>query len=131
MRVGWPEIADLSFPDEDITDWFVDGAGRQLRVTLSGGWLDSAGGSLGRTIILAIGPWSSASEVWHPARSQALVCPSEPLKDICECGFGPDSVWLAGFAAASGDWVRYEFVGQACAEWQQEAEPGTTADGGA
>lgn len=120
MRIVWPEIGGLSFPDEEILEWSIDLDRRCLQLTMFGGWLgvDEAAQRIDRRIVLTIGPWRSASEAWHPERPPGSPCPSERLAELCECGFGPDSAWLAGFAGTPiGGWVRYDFEGPATAEW--------------
>ncbi len=125
MRVVWPELAGLSFPDESVCCWDFDRAGSRLTITVTDGWLDAAGGMVGAAVELVIGPWPAFNGQRFPVGlgPQPVPDPSEPLRDLCECGFGPSSAWLAGFGAASGDWLRYEFAGPAAAACHQDAEP--------
>ena len=125
-----PALVGLSFSDCPVSAWQFDPAARLLRVVVADGHYTGVGFA-GRPVTLAVGPWVSFAGRRFPLKQPVapVADPSEPLTEVCEWGLGPAGCWLAGFGAASGDWLRYEFGGPVAADWCPVAEPGAVADG--
>jgi len=119
VRIGAPEISQLSFPDEEVIAWAIDRHGKRFSVTTTGAHYGPAG--VVRTFVtVTLGPWTSFRGTRFPVgrEPQAIAQATEPLKDIGECAFADGTARIAGFGAISGDWMQYEFDAQAIvAEW--------------
>ena len=113
-------VEGLSFPDEPVLLWEYDAVAGRLAVSVAGGLHDAVTGGIDSPIELVIGPAASFSGTRFPVGSspQHVTGVIEQLKEICECGLGATAGWLAGFGSVSGDWLRYEYMGPATANWR-------------
>ena len=101
-------LAEVSFPDENIVSWSL--SEEHLQIELTGVFIEKP---ISGICEMQLANWSNikVNRFNNKSNQHATIDSDyEPLKDICEFVATPQKIVLKGFGANQGEWLEYTFT---------------------